>query len=162
MKRNRMTSAVLVALVAGGLTACEGARSTAPNAEVAFATSSAAARFTPRDTARARPGVDTARCRPEDALTPAQIEAIRALWEDYYNAVGDLLRYIAEIEKEAREAAAAGVTPEGVARILAQADDAKRLVAEAQKRLREAIDAVLSEDQRRHHCAADPLPAVPK
>lgn len=168
MSRYLINRSVLALLFAGAFAACDRAP-TAPDLSsvVAFDGFAADSRTSGRTNTGARPGttsgrvpVDTLRpCRPDETpnLTPEQIEKIRALWAAYHAEVAPLLRYIAMIEQQAREAAANGASRERVAEIVAQADEAKRAVAKATQRLRDAINEVLSEDQRRNHC----LIAVP-
>lgn len=163
MLRTSFFRTIVATLVVGTLAACDQSpvAPTAPDV-VAFGESADGRSGRTGGTTAARPGttgtrvpVDTLRpCRPDETpnLTPEQIEKIRALWAAYNDAVAPLLRYIAEVEQQAREAAANGASRERVEQILAQADAAKREVAKLTARLRDAINDVLSEDQRRNHC----------
>ena len=167
MTRNPKTRLFVLAMMVGGLAACDRATSTGPlpTSGADFALRSATGGLTapaarPGPATPARPGIDTARvCRPEDipGLTEAQIEAIRALYKKFNEEVAADLRYIAQVEQQAREAAAAGAPAERIRQILAQTDAAKAHVAEAAQRLREAIDKILDEGQRARHCVATPL-----
>jgi hypothetical protein len=184
-----VTRSTLAILVVGSLAACDNTPFTAPSVEsfdgsMANVTRGSTAR-NPRtgdngrtNTGRPDAGRDAGRpdagrgvvdvnrvCRPDETpgLTPEQIEAIRALWEAYNEEAAPLIRYIAEIEKMAREAAANGASAERVAEILALADEAKRELAKLTARLRDAINEILSDDQRRPHCVvAVPLPTSGK
>ena len=166
MQRNFITRSLLATFVVGALSACDKSP-TAPDQSGALAFDGASADGrtgtsgrTPaagpvRGTTTGRVPVDSLRpCRVDEtpSLTPEQIEKIRALWAAYHLEVDSLLRYIAAIEQQAREAAANGAPRERVEQILAQADQAKREVAKATERLRDAINAVLSEGDRRLHC----------
>jgi len=159
MSRHLINRSVLALLFAGAFAACDQAP-TAPDLPgvVALDGFDADNRTSGRPatgTTSGRVPVDSLRpCRPDEtpSLTPEQIEQIRALWAAYHAEVDPLLRYIAMIEQQAREAKANGASAERVAEILAQADEAKRAVAKATQRLRDAINEILSEDQRRNHC----------
>ncbi len=168
---NYLTRSVLGLMIVGTLAACDQSPTAPIPSDVAVfdGTDAAGRTSTSGRTSTGRPttavpgrpvSVDSLRpCRNGDqpTLTPEQIEAIRALWAAYHAEVNPLLRYINEVEMQAREAKANGASDERVAQILAQADSAKRQVAKATERLRDAINAILTEGQRRNHC----LVAVP-
>jgi Spy/CpxP family protein refolding chaperone len=98
-----------------------------------------------------------ARCDPP-RLTDEQIQQIRALQQAFWNAVKDDIAFIRSVVQEAREALAAGATREEIAAILARADAAKARVRQAAIRLQEAIDEILTPDQRRRRCVPSPAP----
>ena len=88
-------------------------------------------------------------CDAELRLTEDQARQIRALQDQFIDAVKadvELIRSVAEEAKAAREA---GKTRQEVAAILAKANEAHRRVAEAEQRLQAAILALLSPDQQR-------------
>jgi hypothetical protein len=166
MQGNLFTRSLLATLVVGTLAACDQSPVGPVNPDLNLGDASADARTTtarPTGTTTGRVPLDTLRnCRIDETpgLTPEQIEKIRALYAAYHAEVDPLLRYIAEIEKQAREAKANGASDERVAEILAQADEAKRQVAKATERLRDAINAVLNEEQRHRRCVLEPI-AIP-
>jgi hypothetical protein len=86
--------------------------------------------------------VDTRRTNCDDGLTPEQIARIRALYNEYLDAIAPYVRLIQEVQQEAREAHQAGASRERIAEILAQADRAKQAIAELTARLRAAIQAI--------------------
>lgn len=137
---------VLAALTAG-LVACDNSLTQPSGAEPGTpAADRSPAR--PQPTRPVRP--DTAKrhpCRGDNELTEEQIAAIRALSNAYQEEIADDLRLIAHVEEQAREAAAAGASRDRIAAILAQADEAKRNVAEATQRLRDAITDILHDDR---------------
>lgn len=160
-----VTRSALALLVVGALAACDNSPTGPSQSDVALFDGDADSRSgrtgatgttgRPVATPARRVPVDTLRpCRPDERpeLTQEQIEQIRALWAAYNEAVAPLLRYIETVEKEAREAKANGASDERVAEILAKADEARREVAKLTQRLRDAINEVLSEGQRRDHC----------
>jgi hypothetical protein len=156
MRPNLMTRSIAVTLLAGSLAACDNGRS-APLAPLSpdLSASDSRGTTTARGGIKPRVPVDSTRpCREGElpGLTEQQIEEIRALYAAFYAEVADDLRFIAAVEKAAREAQAAGASPERIAAILSQADAAKRHVVEAEQRLREAIAKVLNEEQRTRHC----------
>ena len=88
-------------------------------------------------------------CRPGSLhLTDDQVKAIRDLEQQFYTTVKPDLELIRSIVEEARKAREAGKTREEVAAILARALEPQRRVAEAERKLRAAILAVLKPDQR--------------
>ena len=97
------------------------------------------------------------RCRADSELTEREIAEIRALYNAYLDEIADDLRLIAEVEKEARAAAAAGASRAKIAAILARADGAKKHVAEATARLRAAISEILHDDEPPCFVIIDPM-----
>ena len=97
------------------------------------------------------------RCDPP-RLTDEQIQQIRALQQAFWNAVRDDIAFIRSVVQEAREALAAGATRDEIAAILARADAAKARVRHAAIRLQEAIDEILTPEQRRRRCVPAPAP----
>jgi Spy/CpxP family protein refolding chaperone len=85
-------------------------------------------------------------------LTQDQIEKIRALKAAFEASIKDELALIRSVHQEAKEARAAGASEEQIKRILAKANDALEAIRKAEIRLKEAINAVLTEEQRRNHC----------
>jgi len=163
MRPNSVIRSGIVTLLLTSLAACDSATVTAPSNELSAASMDRVPVSSPT-TARpqparpvpaptpARPVAKRPTCRPDTGLTQDQIAKIRALQEAYQLAVADDLRLIAAVEAEAREAAANGASREKIAAILAKADRAKAHVAELQQRLRQAINQVLTDDQR--YCVA--------
>ena len=81
-------------------------------------------------------------------LTQEQVQEIRALQERFMAAVKDDLALIRSIVAEARAAREAGQSREEVAKILARAAEPQQRVREAERRLHEAILALLTPEQR--------------
>lgn len=92
-------------------------------------------------------------CRNDEAkLTDTQIKQIRALKEAFVEATKDELQIIRKAHEEARAALAAGASREEVRKILAKADVAVEALRQAELRLKEAILALLTPEQRRNLC----------
>ena len=85
-------------------------------------------------------------------LTQDQIEKIRALKAAFEASIKDELETIRNVHQEAQRARAAGASEEQIKRILAKAKDALEAIRKAEIRLKEAINGVLTEEQRRNHC----------
>ena len=85
-------------------------------------------------------------------LSDAQIQQIRALQAAFVEAVRADLALIKQTVEAAHAAAQAGATREEIAAILHQADAARARVRAAELRLHEAIDAVLTPEQRAARC----------
>ena len=89
-------------------------------------------------------------CGPDAArLTEEQVKQIRALQERFYESVKPDLELIRSIAEEARKARADGKSREEVAAILARAIEPQRRVAAAERKLQDAILALLTPDQQR-------------
>jgi Spy/CpxP family protein refolding chaperone len=89
-------------------------------------------------------------CGPDGAkLTDDQVKQIRALQEQFYASVKADLALIRSIGEEAKAARVAGKSREEVAAILAKANEPARRVAEAERKLQEAILALLTPEQKR-------------
>ncbi len=153
MRRNSFLRSIIGTMLVGGLAACEHAPTTPVSADSlasddrgAAATGRGGTTVTPADSARI--------CKQDELpnLTARQIAQIRALYQAFNDAVAEDLRFIAAVEKAAREAKEAEATAEQVAAILARADEAKRHVAALERRLRAAIADILTPDQRERHC----------
>ena len=87
-------------------------------------------------------------------LSDAQVQQIRALQAAFIEEVKADLALIKQVVADARVAAQAGATREEIAEILHQADAARARVREAERRLQQAIDAVLTPEQRAKRCQA--------
>ena len=94
-------------------------------------------------------------------LSDAQIQQIRALQEAFMTAVAADLVFIKQTVEAAHTAAQAGATRAEVEQILHRADAARERVHQAEIRLREAIDAVLTPEQRAARCVAPKPPPRP-
>ena len=81
-------------------------------------------------------------------LTEEQLTQIRTLRERFHEAVRADLALIRSVAAEARAAREAGKSREEIAAILARAAEAHKRVADAERRLHEAILAVLTPEQR--------------
>lgn len=81
-------------------------------------------------------------------LTEEQAKQIRALQEQFMAAVQSDLDLIRSIVEEARKAREAGQPREEVAKILARAREPQQRVADAERKLHEAILALLTPEQR--------------
>jgi Spy/CpxP family protein refolding chaperone len=89
-------------------------------------------------------------CGPDAArLTEEQVKQIRSLQDRFYASVKADLELIRSIAEEAKKARAAGKSREEVAAILARAAEAQARVASAERRLQEAILALLTPEQKR-------------
>ena len=86
-------------------------------------------------------------CRADNELTEREIAQIRALYNAYLDAIAPDLRVIDAVNQEARAAAQAGASREKIAAILARADEAKKNVEQATRRLRAAIATILRDDR---------------
>ena len=95
-------------------------------------------------------------------LSDAQIQQIRALQQAFMDAVHADLAEIHRIVEAAHAAARAGATKAEIEAILHQADAARARVHEAERRLQEAINAVLTPEQRAARCDAGKLPPPPR
>jgi Spy/CpxP family protein refolding chaperone len=89
-------------------------------------------------------------------LTDEQIQQIRALKEAFVAAVKDDLAEIQRVVAAARQAAQSGATRAEIEQILRQADGARARVREAEQRLQQAIDAVLTPEQKAARCDGGP------
>jgi Spy/CpxP family protein refolding chaperone len=85
-------------------------------------------------------------------LTEEQIAEIRALKQAFAEAVKDELAAIKAAHEEAREAKAAGASPEEIRAILASVKDEMEAVRQAEHRLEQAILDVLTPEQRARWC----------
>jgi Spy/CpxP family protein refolding chaperone len=85
-------------------------------------------------------------------LTDEQIAKIRALKAAFLEAVADELAAIKAAHQEAREAKQAGASAEEIRAILATVKDELAAVRAAEVRLGNAIQDVLTPDQRRRWC----------
>lgn len=85
-------------------------------------------------------------------LTQDQIEKIRALKAAFEASIKDELEVIRKVHEEAKTARASGASQEQIKRILAKAKDALEAIHKAELRLKQAINAVLTEEQRRNPC----------
>ncbi len=81
-------------------------------------------------------------------LTEEQAKQIRALQERFLAVVKPDLELIRSIVKEAREAREAGQPREEVAKILERAREPQQRVIEAERKLHQAILALLTPEQR--------------
>jgi len=95
-------------------------------------------------------------------LSDAQLQQIHALQEAFMAAVKDDIAAIQQTVAAARQAAQAGATKEQVLAILQQADAARARVHAAEQRLQEAINAVLTPEQRAARCQAGGAPPPPR
>ena len=95
-----------------------------------------------------RPATPKPTCRPDTGLTAEQIAKIRALKAAFDEAVAPDLRQIAQLEAEARAAVQAGAPRERIEVILAEIERLKAHVSELEQRLRQAINDVLTDEQR--------------
>ncbi len=97
---------------------------------------------------------DGGECRADAAksLTAAQIEQIRVLKTRFTEAVKIHLETIKKVHEEARAARAAGASAEEIRKILARADAAMTAVQKAERELKAAILALLTEEQRNNRC----------
>jgi Spy/CpxP family protein refolding chaperone len=82
-------------------------------------------------------------------LTDEQVKQIRALQDQFYASVKADLELIRSIGEEAKKARAAGKSREEVAAILAKANEPARRVADAERKLQDAINALLTAEQKR-------------
>lgn len=89
-------------------------------------------------------------------LSDAQIQQIRALQEAFMAAVKDDVAQLRQVAEAAHQAAQAGATRAEIEAILHQADAARARVHEAEMRLQQAIDAVLTPEQRAQRCQPGP------
>jgi hypothetical protein len=85
-------------------------------------------------------------------LTDEQIAKIRALKEAFMEAVADELAAIKAAHQEAREAKQAGASAEEIRAILETVKDEMTALRAAEARLGDAIQEVLTPDQRRRWC----------
>lgn len=99
-------------------------------------------------------------CGPEGPpkLTEEQVKQIRELQHAFMAVVKDDIALIRRVAEEARQAHQAGASHEEIRRILAQADEARERVSQAERRLHEAIEAILTPDQRAKRCIPAPIP----
>jgi Spy/CpxP family protein refolding chaperone len=89
-------------------------------------------------------------CGPDGTrLTEEQVKQIRALQDRFYASVKSDLELIRSIADEARKARAEGKSREQVAAILARAAEPQARVAAAERKLQDAILALLTTEQRR-------------
>jgi Spy/CpxP family protein refolding chaperone len=85
-------------------------------------------------------------------LTEEQIAKIRALKQAFAEAVADELAAIKAAHQEAREAHQAGASAEEIRAILATVKDELEAVRQAEQRLMNAIQDVLTPEQRERWC----------
>jgi len=85
-------------------------------------------------------------------LTEEQIATIRALKQAFAEAVADELAAIKAAHQEAREAHQAGASAEEIRAILASVKDELEAVRQAEQRLMNAIQDVLTPEQRERWC----------
>jgi Spy/CpxP family protein refolding chaperone len=85
-------------------------------------------------------------------LTEEQIAKIRALKEAFQESVADEMAAIKAAHQEAREAHQAGASAEEIRAILATVKDEMEAVRQAEQRLMDAIQDVLTPDQRARWC----------
>lgn len=99
-------------------------------------------------------------CGPGGAppLTDAQVAQIRALQQAFMEAVKDDVVLIRRTVAAATEAARNGASRERVSEILRQADAARERLRQAEIRLSNAIDAILTPEQKARRCAAPGRP----
>jgi Spy/CpxP family protein refolding chaperone len=94
-------------------------------------------------------------------LTDVQIQQIRELQQAFMASVKDLVAQIEHVVQLARQAAQAGASRSEVEQILHQADAARAQLQEAEHRLQDAIDAILTPEQRANRCEAPKPPGRP-
>ena len=88
-------------------------------------------------------------CGPAAAkLTDEQVKQIRVLQEQFVASVKTDLERVKSVAEEARAARAAGKSREEITAILAKANDAQRRIAEAERKLQDAILALLTAEQK--------------
>ena len=88
-------------------------------------------------------------CGPAAAkLTDDQVKQIRDLQERFVASVKADLGIVKSVAEEARTARAAGKSREEIAAILAKANDAQRRIADAERKLQDAILALLTAEQK--------------
>jgi Spy/CpxP family protein refolding chaperone len=88
-------------------------------------------------------------CGPAAAnLTDEQVKQIRILQERFIASVKPDLELVKSVAEEARAARAAGKSREEIAAILAKANEAQRRIADAERKLQEAILALLTAEQK--------------
>jgi Spy/CpxP family protein refolding chaperone len=85
-------------------------------------------------------------------LTEAQIAQIRALKGAFAAAVADELAAIKAAHEDARAAKQAGASADEIRAILATVQDEMQAVREAEKRLHDAIQELLTPEQRARWC----------
>ena len=85
-------------------------------------------------------------------LTDEQIAQIRALKQAFMEAIADEVAAIKAAHQEAREAKQAGASAEEIRAILATVKDELDALRRAEARLQDAIQDVLTPDQRRRWC----------
>ena len=85
-------------------------------------------------------------------LTEAQIAEIRALKQAFMDEMADEIRAIKQAHQEARAAKQAGASAEEIRAILASVKDEIEALRQAEARLHDAIQDVLTDDQRRRWC----------
>jgi Spy/CpxP family protein refolding chaperone len=92
-----------------------------------------------------RPGA----CGPAAVrLTEEQVKQIRELQTRFVESVKSDLETVKAIAEEARKAKEAGKSREEITAILARANEAQRRIADAERKLQEAILALLTPEQR--------------
>ena len=82
------------------------------------------------------------------ALTDEQVKQIHDLQERFVANVKADLEVVKSVAEEARAARAAGKSREEIATILAKANDAQRRIAQAERKLQDAILALLTAEQK--------------
>ena len=88
-------------------------------------------------------------CGPAAAkLTDVQVKQIRDLQDQFVASVKTDLELVKSVAAEARQARQAGKSREEVAAILAKANDAQRRIADAERKLQDAILALLTPEQK--------------
>lgn len=88
-------------------------------------------------------------CGPAAAkLTDDQVKQIRDLQEVFVASVKSDLELVKSVAAEARKAREAGKSRDEIALILAKANDAQRRIADAERKLQDAILALLTPEQK--------------
>jgi Spy/CpxP family protein refolding chaperone len=82
-------------------------------------------------------------------LTEDQVKQIRTLQDQFYASVKADLQLIRSIGEEAKNARAAGKSRDEVGAILAKANEPARRVADAERKLQDAILSLLTAEQKR-------------
>lgn len=93
-------------------------------------------------------------CRAEGEvrLTEAQVQKIRELRSAFEASIKVELELIRQVHVEAEAARRAGKSADEIRQILAKAEPALKVIREAELRLKEAMLAVLTPEQRKHRC----------
>ncbi|MCC6316433.1 MAG: Spy/CpxP family protein refolding chaperone [Gemmatimonadaceae bacterium] len=91
-------------------------------------------------------------CRDSVRLTEAQVKAIRELKVAFEASIKEHIATIKAVHEEARAARAAGKSAEEIRRILARAEPAMQAIRAAELRLKQAINDILTPEQRNNPC----------